>query len=164
MIFFSISGIYLHKWQHILASLHENLCDVLYIDIYSDLQFSPVQHLWLMSVFVIWGLWCQKQVSRAKISNCIPQYSVGCAYLSMHEIPASGTKVLMSFFLSDSVCQSFLTVSAKIDNNLTIMRLPFKCVMSRNSTVPLLDHNCVFQKWWYFLDLSNQFEWLQVLM
>ena len=30
------------------------------------------------------------------IGNCIPQYSVGCNYLSMHEIPASGTKVLIS--------------------------------------------------------------------
>ena len=39
-------------------------------------------------------LWCQKQVSRAWISNYIPQYSAGCRYLSMPLIPASGTKVL----------------------------------------------------------------------
>ena len=32
---------------------------------------------------------CQKQVSRACISNCIPQYSVGCDNLSMLSIPAS---------------------------------------------------------------------------
>ena len=38
--------------------------------------------------------WCQKQVSQAGISNCIPQYSVGCNYLSLPKIPASGTKVL----------------------------------------------------------------------
>ena len=40
-----------------------------------------------------WGLWCQKQVSQAGISNCIPQYSVGCNYLSLPEIPLFGTKV-----------------------------------------------------------------------
>ena len=32
----------------------------------------------------------QKQVSQ--ISNCIPQNTVGCNYLSLTEIPASGTK------------------------------------------------------------------------
>ena len=40
-----------------------------------------------------WGLWCQKQVSQAGISNCIPQNTVGCSYLSLPEIPASGAKV-----------------------------------------------------------------------
>ena len=40
-------------------------------------------------------LWCQKQVSQAGISHCIPQYYVGCNYLFMPEIPASGTKVLL---------------------------------------------------------------------
>ena len=34
------------------------------------------------------------QVSQAWISNCIPQYSVGCSYLSLPEIPASGATVL----------------------------------------------------------------------
>ena len=43
----------------------------------------------------IWGLCPQKQVSQAGISNCIPQYSVACNYLSMPEIPASGGKVLI---------------------------------------------------------------------
>ena len=43
----------------------------------------------------IWGLWRQKQVSQAGISNCIPQSTVGCNYLSLPEIPASGTKVLI---------------------------------------------------------------------
>ena len=41
------------------------------------------------------GLWCQKQVSQAEISNCIPQFSVGCNYLSLPEIPASCTKILI---------------------------------------------------------------------
>ena len=43
----------------------------------------------------IWGLWRQKLVFQAGISNCIPQYHVGCNYLSLPEIPASGTKVLI---------------------------------------------------------------------
>ena len=43
----------------------------------------------------IWGLWHQKQVSQAGINNCIPQNTVGCNYLSLSEIPASGTEVLI---------------------------------------------------------------------
>ena len=44
----------------------------------------------------IYRLQCQKQVSRACISNYIPQYSVGCNYLCMPYIPASGSKILIS--------------------------------------------------------------------
>ena len=36
----------------------------------------------------------EKQVSRAWISNYIPQYPVGCNYSSMPQIPASGAKFL----------------------------------------------------------------------
>ena len=36
-----------------------------------------------------------RYLSQAWKSNCIPQYSVGCNYLSIPEIPASGTKVLI---------------------------------------------------------------------
>ena len=43
----------------------------------------------------IWGQWCQKQVSQAGISNCIPQNTVGCNYLFLPETPASGPKVLI---------------------------------------------------------------------
>ena len=43
----------------------------------------------------IWGLWRQKQISQKRISNSIPQYSVWGNYLSLPEIPASGTKVLI---------------------------------------------------------------------
>ena len=39
-----------------------------------------------------WGLGYQKQVSQAGISNCIPQYSVGCDYLFLPGIHASGAK------------------------------------------------------------------------
>ena len=36
---------------------------------------------------------CQKQVSQAGISNYTPQFTVGCNYLSLPEIPASGNEV-----------------------------------------------------------------------
>ena len=51
---------------------------------------------WLLNVVLptpIWGLNYQKQVSQAWISNCIPQNVVGCNYISLLEIPASGNKV-----------------------------------------------------------------------
>ena len=47
----------------------------------------------LLIVYEEFGV--QKQVCRACISNCIPQYSVGCNYLSMPYIHASGSKVLI---------------------------------------------------------------------
>ena len=43
----------------------------------------------------IWGLCCQKQVSQTRINNYITQFTVGCSYLSMPEITASGSKVLI---------------------------------------------------------------------
>ena len=46
----------------------------------------------------IWGLWCQKQVSQAGINSCIPQYSVGCNYLSMPEIPGGRLNIKMSSY------------------------------------------------------------------
>ena len=48
----------------------------------------------LYIAYMNWGFWCQKQVSHTGISNCIPQSTVGCNYLSLPEIPASGAKVL----------------------------------------------------------------------
>ena len=45
---------------------------------------------------VIWGLWCPRPISQARTSNCIPRNTVGCNYLSLPEIPASDTKVLIS--------------------------------------------------------------------
>ena len=35
---------------------------------------------------MIWGIWCQKQVSQTGISNYTPQFTVGCNYLSLPEI------------------------------------------------------------------------------
>ena len=48
---------------------------------------------WWHQTWDIWELCCQKQVSQAGISNYIPQFTVGCNYLSLPEIPASGNKV-----------------------------------------------------------------------
>ena len=44
----------------------------------------------------VWRLCCQKQVSQAGTSNYIPQFTMGCNYLSLPEVPASGNKVLIS--------------------------------------------------------------------
>ena len=38
----------------------------------------------------------QKQVSQPGIRNYIPQFTVGCNYSSLFEIPASGNRVLIS--------------------------------------------------------------------
>ena len=38
-----------------------------------------------------WAHWCQKQAYLAGISNCIPQTTVESSYLSLPEIPDSGT-------------------------------------------------------------------------
>ena len=73
-------------------------------DLWIDVNQISIQHncvrsisnqhqskdLCYLSSVLIWGLWHQKQVSQARKSNCIPQYSVGCNYLSLPEIPASG--------------------------------------------------------------------------
>ena len=59
----------------------------------------------------IWGLWCQKQVSQAGISNYIPQFTVRCNYLSLHEIPASGNKHLMYNADSNDLPKRIITVS-----------------------------------------------------
>ena len=45
------------------------------------------------AVLTIWRLCCQKQVSQAGISNYIPQFTVGCNYLCLPEIPVSCNKV-----------------------------------------------------------------------
>ena len=41
---------------------------------------------WSLLVMYMWGPWCQKQVSQAGISNCIPQNTVGCNYLSLPKV------------------------------------------------------------------------------
>ena len=47
----------------------------------------------------IWGPWYQKQVSQARICNCIPSNTVGCNYLSLPEIRTSGAKVLIYVYI-----------------------------------------------------------------
>ena len=61
----------------------------------------------------IWGLWSQKAVSQARISNCIPQYSVVCNYLSLPRILASGTKVLIY-----EMCYSFVSKKSWLLKNI----------------------------------------------
>ena len=55
------------------------------------LQVSP---LCRAMCFRCLHLWTLRQVSQAGKSNCIPQYSVGCNYLCLPKIRASGAKVL----------------------------------------------------------------------
>ena len=50
----------------------------------------------------IWGL--MRQVSQVDINNYIPQFIVGCNYLSLPEMPASGTNVLI--WMTLSICLS----------------------------------------------------------
>ena len=39
----------------------------------------------------VWGLWCRRQMSRADIGICIPQYPLGCDCLSAPVMPPPGT-------------------------------------------------------------------------
>ena len=55
-------------------------------------QLSGKSRIWSV---VIWGFCCQEQVSQASINNCIPQNTVGCTYLFLPEIAATGDKVLI---------------------------------------------------------------------
>ena len=51
-----------------------------------DLLYCGFENTWRFH-------WHQKHVSHAAISYCIPQYSVRCKFVSLPEIPASGTKI-----------------------------------------------------------------------
>ena len=59
-----------------------------------NLMIDPLMYF-VLSPWYIWGLWRQKQVSQARMSNSIPQNNVGCNYFSLPEIPAFGSKVLI---------------------------------------------------------------------
>ena len=74
------------------------------------------------------GLCCQKQVSQAGISKYIPQFNVGCNYLSLPEIPASGSKVLIllliwhkTMFSRNSVINSYLFSFLKEDDTFAVL-------------------------------------------
>ena len=60
---------------------------------------------------IIWGLSRHKQVYHVWISNCIQQNTVECSHLSMPEIPASDTKVLICF---KRINDSYTNISHKI--------------------------------------------------
>ena len=47
------------------------------------------------SIFIIGGLWCQKQVSKAMISTYILHFTAGCNHLFLPEIPASVAQVII---------------------------------------------------------------------
>ena len=83
---------------------------------YSAILLLKLWHEWVITYHIkqwyiitcpspnlIWGLWCQKLVSQAWISNCIPQYSVRCNDLFKSEIPAPGTKVFIQTLLVNKV-------------------------------------------------------------
>ena len=59
----------------------------------------------------IWGLCCQKHISQAGISNYIPRLTVGCNYLSLPEIPASGNNVLICTLLDNTTNHDCLVVN-----------------------------------------------------
>ena len=63
---------------------------------YNEFRDCFTSGLWAHeTTLLISGLCCQKQVSQAGISNYIPQFTVGCNYLSLPEITVSGNKVLI---------------------------------------------------------------------
>ena len=75
-------------------------------------------------------------ITRVGISNYIPQYSVGCNYLSLPEIPASGSKVLIrwydvSFSVSDllDIRWPVLAMYSKYVSDIQLEHLPKKNVI-----------------------------------
>ena len=70
----------------------------------------------------IWRLWRQKQVSQEGISNYIRQYSVGWNYLSLPEISASGTKVLI-YVSAMRYCYKKINILKKFWQNSSTKRV-----------------------------------------
>ena len=92
--------LFLLQQRHYSVSLGLRLKHVLYSSVYGPEhntlynRFNLIYHS--NRLYITSGLWCQKQVSQARISHCIPQHTVGCNYLFLPNIPASDTKVLIS--------------------------------------------------------------------
>ena len=107
-------------------------------DLSSAFPIPIVYGIWCMSPnnrdlgMDIWGLCCQKQVSQAGISNYIPQFTVGCNYLSLPEIPASGNKVLICALIPCG-----LVVTQFSFSNISCW-MTLYCAMFRQSLVALL--------------------------
>ena len=139
---------------------------------------ADVTTAWLTTLK--WGLCYQKQVSQTGISNYIPQLTVGCNYLSLPEIPASGNKVLKyecdlmdwtdTFEKSRNVLYkeinkwSFCTPTPTQTSTTPDPHPPIciHCanwtwpVMSRVSNIMVVMHNAV--NWWQLLS-RNPFHW-----
>ena len=88
-----VSMIYLKVWN-VMETPYNTLIEWRQEGFKFHLILSPYS-IFLLCGTHIWGLCCQKQVSHAGTSNYIPQFTVGCNYLSLPEIPASGNKVLI---------------------------------------------------------------------
>ena len=56
----------------------------------------------------------RKLVSKAGIRNYVPQFTVGCNYLSLPEIPASGNKVLISCVILIHILQGWRAVRGQL--------------------------------------------------
>ena len=73
---------------------------IIWLDQYLSIDITRDRGL-IPLLMIIWGLWCQKQLSQAGMNNRIPRYSVGCNYVPLPEIPVSGTKVLIWYMGSN---------------------------------------------------------------
>ena len=90
----------------------------------------------------VWGLWCQKPIFQAGISNCIPQYSVECNYLSLPEIPASGTKVLISKRLCCNRYRHIFLKHGRFDKHSVGVR-SMPCIQMQSFRRQVINHGVV---------------------
>ena len=75
------------QWGHLLLCLTKYIFVAQFSDLLWDIQCHCVLFIWRLSYI--------KHVTQAGISNSISHYSVGCNYLSLPEMSASGTKVII---------------------------------------------------------------------
>ena len=80
-------------WRHVISSMTS--FNLVFIGIATTISLLQLHWSNPKGYGQIWGLCCQKQVSQAGISNYIAQFTAGCNYLFLPEIPASGDKVLI---------------------------------------------------------------------
>ena len=99
---------------------------------------------------IIWGWLCQKQVSHAGISNYLPQFTVGCNYLSLPEIPASDIKVLIYGWLTAALQKLhwYYEINEWISNHITCLIwdvIFHSCPNIKGSLthLPLVLHICI---------------------
>ena len=87
--------IYCIVWYTVYLLIYTVLYEIYCIFLEIDCVVWNILYLYIY----IWGLCCQKQVSQAGISNYIPQFTVGCNYLSLPEILASGILAAKSSYV-----------------------------------------------------------------